>query len=252
MKKKRKTKGKKGKPQENTLGFFWTRFTCRLPWLVQLLLSFLRFSSYHGLWHAPSSSFSSPSFLNFFSLFSLFFSMPLFIIVFFIFTSFSFKVAKVSFSMRFFLFLCDWTTSKLKGQKKFLKRKEIDKKKRERGTWFFNKNVEYRVNLKSTLLPCFWRRLDSSTGPPSSSYSGGVPTGFSVFFLSLLFPLFFVSFLHFSHNFSFSMPSLVSFFFFFLFLFFLHIFFPHYSSSNPRSKKSVASTRRRQKRWSQK
>ena len=137
MKKKRKTKGKKGKPQENTLGFFWTRFTCRLPWLVQLLLSFLCFSSYHGLWHAPSSSFSSPSFLNLFSLFSLFFSMPLFIIVFFIFTSFSFKVAKVSFSMRFFFIFVWLDDVKIKRSKKiFEKKRDRQKKTRERNLIF--------------------------------------------------------------------------------------------------------------------
>ena len=50
---------------------------------------------------------------------------------------------KSKFFNEIFLF-CDWTTSKLKGRKNILKRK------RNRQIRSFNKNDEYRVDLKST------------------------------------------------------------------------------------------------------
>ena len=91
--------------------------------------------------------------------------------------------------MRFFF--CDWTTSKLKRSKFFWKEKEIDKTNERRNSIFLIKMLNVMsISQEHTLLLCFLRGFIQSTGSPSCSSNGGVPTGSSVFSLLLFLSLF--------------------------------------------------------------
>ena len=138
-----------------------------------------------------------------FSLFSLFFLDAIVKKLFLHFTSSSFKVAKVSFSTRFHYFFLWVDDVKIKRSKKYFENeKEIDKK-RKRGIRSFNKKEMNIVSIsRAHAVALLLEGIEFVDWSSFFQFWWWCSYWLLHVLSLLLFPLFFVSFLLFSHIFS--------------------------------------------------